>query len=81
MQILQFPDNYWGLPVLKNISLRFIGLKGFENGLGKKFPDLKYFSLILAENLLFVPDFPDWKKSLKFSLISLNTLIGGNPAQ
>ena len=34
------------------------------------------FSPILAENFLFFPDFPDWKKSSKFSLISL---IGGNP--
>ena len=50
----------------------------FENGLGKKFPDLKFFSLILAEKTLFFPDFPDWKKS---SEISLNSLIGGNPAQ
>ena len=50
--------------------------KRFENGWGKKFPDLKFFSLILAENPLFFPDFPDWKKSSKFSLIFL---IGGNP--
>ena len=42
----------------------------------KKFPDFKIFSLILAENPLFSPDFPDWKKSSKFSL---NSLIGGNP--
>ena len=45
----------------------------------KKFPDLKIFSLILAENPLFFPDFPDWKKSSKFSLNSLISLIGGNP--
>ena len=32
-----------------------------------------FSSLILAENPLFFPDFPDWKKSSKFSL------IGGNP--
>ena len=51
--------------------------KRFENGLKKKFPDLKYFSLILAEKPLFFPDFPDWKKSSK---ISLNSLISGNPA-
>ena len=38
------------------------------------------FSLILAENPLFFPDFPDWKKSSKFSLNSLISLIGGNPA-
>ena len=42
----------------------------------EKFPDLKFFSLILAEKTLFFPDFPDWKKS---SEISLNSLIGGNP--
>ena len=46
---------------------------------GKKFPDLKFFSLILAEKPLFFPDFPDWKKSSKFSLNSLISLIGGNP--
>ena len=39
----------------------------------KKFSDLKLFSLILAENPLIFPDFPDWKKSTKFSL------IGGKP--
>ena len=76
MQILQFPDSSWGLTVLKNIFLRFIGLKGLE----KKFPDLKFFSLILAEKPLFFPDFPDWKKSSKISLNSLISLIGGNPA-
>ena len=43
------------------------------------FPDLKICSLILVENPLFFPDFPDWKKCSKFSLISLNSLIGGNP--
>ena len=53
--------------------------KRFENGLEKKFPDLKFFSLILAEKPLFFPDFPDWKKSSKFSLNSLISLIGGNP--
>ena len=53
--------------------------KRFENGWEKKFPDLKFFSLILAvKNPLFFPDFPDWKKSSKFSL---NSLIGGNPAR
>ena len=45
----------------------------------KKFPDLKFFSLILAEKPLFFPDFPDWKKSSKISLNSLISLIGGNP--
>ena len=41
-----------------------------------KFPNLNFFP-DLAENLPFSPDIPDWKKSSKFSLISL---IGGNPA-
>ena len=53
--------------------------KRFENGLKKKFPDLKYFSLILADKPLFFPDFPDWKKSSKISLNSLISLIGRNP--
>ena len=44
----------------------------------KKFPDFKIFSLILAENPLFFPDFPYWEKSSKFSL---NSLIGGNPVR
>ena len=35
--------------------------------------------MILAENPLFSPDFPDWKKSSKISLIFLISLIGGNP--
>ena len=30
MQILQFPYSSWGLTVLKNIFLRFIGLKGLK---------------------------------------------------
>ena len=62
---------------LKKRCPQIFGFKRFENGLGKKFPDLKYFPLILAENPIFYPDFPDWKKSSKFSL---NSLIGGNPA-
>ena len=45
----------------------------------KKFSDLRIFSLILAENPIFFPDLPDWKKSSKFSLKSLISLIGGNP--
>ena len=76
MQILQFPDSSWGLTVLKTFS-QIYRFKRFENGLEKKFPDLKFFSLILAEKPLFFPDFPVWKKSSKFSL---NSLIGGNPA-
>ena len=52
-----------GFTILKK---RFSQIKRFENGFEKKFPDLKMFSLILAENPLF---FPDWKKSSKISLI------------
>ena len=62
--------------VLKNIFLRFIGLKRLKMVWKKKFLYLNFFSLILAQNPLFLPDFPVWKKSSKFSLISL---IGGNP--
>ena len=61
---------------LKKHFPQIFGFIRFENGLGKKFPDLKFFSLILAGNPLFFPDFPDWKKPSKFSL---NSLIGGNP--
>ena len=42
----------------------------------KKIPLFEMFPLILAENPLFSPDFPYWKKFSKFSLISLT---GGNP--
>ena len=79
MQILQFPDSSWGLTVLKKHFPQVYRFKWFENGLEKKFPDLKFFSLILAKKTLFFPDFPDWKKSSKFSLNSLISLIGGNP--
>ena len=64
MQILQFPDRSWGLTVLKNIFLRFIGLKGLKMVWKKKFPDLKFFSLILAEKPVF-PWFPWLEKSFK----------------
>ena len=39
----------------------------------QNFLDLKFFPLILVQNTTFFPDFPDWKKLSKFSL------IGGNP--
>ena len=58
MQILQFPDSSWGLTVLKNIFLRFIGLKGLKMFWEKKVPDLNFF-----------PWF--WLKIPCFSLISL----------
>ena len=69
---------------LRKLRLNFPQIyrfKRFENGLEKKFPDLKFFSLILAEKPLFFPDFPDWTKSSKFSLNSLISLIGGNPGR
>ena len=50
------------LTVLKNI---FPQIKKFENGL-KKVPDLKILALILGENPLFFPDFPDWKSLQNF---------------
>ena len=67
--------NFLIVPEKRFYSLKkkFSQIKRFESGFEKKFPDLKILSLILAENPLF---FPDWKKSLKFSLISL---ISGNP--
>ena len=37
---------------------------------------LSIYPTIFAENPLFFPDFPDWKKLSKLSLISK---IGGNP--
>ena len=40
------------------------GFKRFENGLGKKFSDLKFFSLMLAENPIF-PWFPWPEKTFK----------------
>ena len=67
----------WQLLRFNSLKKHFPQIKRFENGLERKFPDLKFFSLILAENPPFSPDFPNWKKSSKFSLISL---LGGNPA-
>ena len=58
MQILQFPDSSWGLTVLKNIFLRFIGLNGLQMVWKKS-------SLIWN----FFPWF--WLKTPGFSLISL----------
>ena len=75
MQILLFPDSSWGLTVLKNIFLRFIDLKGLKMVWEKSsliwifFPDFGW-------KIPVFPDFPDWKKSSKFSL---NSLIGRNP--
>ena len=76
MQILQFPDSSWGLTVLKNIFLRFIGLKGLKMVWKKSSLIWNFFPWFWLKNPFF-PDFPDWKKSSKFSL---NSLIGGNPA-
>ena len=60
------------LTVLKNIFLRFIGLKGLKM-VWKKVPWFQIFFPDFGWKTLF---FPDWKKSSKFSL---NSLIGGNP--
>ena len=49
---------------LKNIFLRFIGLKGLKMVWKKKFPDLKFFPLILAEKPVF-PWFPWLEKIFK----------------
>ena len=58
MQILQFPDSSWGLTVLKNIFLRFIGLKGLE--------------MVWKKSSLIWNFFPWlWLKNPCFSLISL----------
>ena len=79
MQILphyvQFPDSSWGLTVLKNFFLRFLGLKGLKM-VWEKVPWFENFFPDFGWNPVFFPDFPDWKKSSKFSL---NSLIGGNP--
>ena len=51
------------------ISITFLSI----HSLLENFPDVKFFSLILAEKpFVFFPDFPDWKKFSKFSLISGN---------
>ena len=47
----------------------------------KKVPWFEIFPLILAENPPFFPNFPDWRKSSKFSPNSLISLIDGNPAK
>ena len=63
MQILphlvQFPDSSWK-KVLQSEKNIFPQIKRFENGFEKSSLIWK-FSLILAENPLFFPDFPDWK--------------------
>ena len=64
--------------VLKNIFLRFIGLKGLKMVWEKSSLIWNFFPWLWLKNLFF-PDFSDWKKSSKFSLNSLISLIGGNP--
>ena len=64
MQILQFPDSSWGLKVFKKHFPQIYRFKRLENGLEKKFPDLKFLSLILAENPVF-PWFPWLEKVFK----------------
>ena len=63
-----------------HLKIFFLHIKRLKMVLKKKFPDFKIFPLILAEKPLLFPDFPDWKKSSKFSLNSLIFLIGGSPA-
>ena len=79
MQILQFPDSSWGLTVLKNIFLRFIGLKGlkmvwkkvpwfeFFPDFGWKTPVFPWFPWLEKVFKIFpeFPDFPDrWEPCL-----------------
>ena len=61
----------------KRFTIIFPQIKRFENSFEKKFPDLKIVPSFWLKNPLFFPYFPDWKKSSKFSLISL---IGRDPA-
>ena len=80
MQILQVPDSSWGLTVLKNIFLRFIGLKGLKM-VWKKVPWFEIFFPDFGWKTPVFPWFPWLEKSSKFSLNSLISLIGGNPAR
>ena len=57
MQILQFPDSSWDLTVLKNIFLRFIGLKGLK--------------MVWKKSSLIWNFFPWFWLKTHFSLISL----------
>ena len=59
-------------PQKLNLPTDLLRLKGLKMVLEKSSFDLKIVSLILAKSPPFSPDFPDWKKFSKFSL------IGGN---
>ena len=59
----------------KHFFLRLKGLKGLKMVLKKSSLIWKLFPWFWLKTP-FSPDFPDWKKSSKFSL---NSLIGGNP--
>ena len=74
----------WQLLRFNSLKKHFPQIYRFENGLEKKFPDLKFFSLILAEKPVFpwfpwlekvfkifpeFPDFPDqWEPCLTVQL-------------
>ena len=67
MQILPQSAISWQLLRKRFYSLKktfFLRLKGLKNGFEKKFPDLKIFSLILAQNPVF-PWFPWLEKVFK----------------
>ena len=61
MQILQFPDSSWGLTVLKNIFLRFIGLKGLKMVWKKSSLIWNFFAWFpwLEKVFKIFPEFPD----------------------
>ena len=64
MQILQFPDSSWGLTVLKNIFLRFIGLNGLKMGWKKSSLIWNFFPWFWLKNPVF-PWFPWLEKVFK----------------
>ena len=64
MQILQFPDSSWGLTVLKNIFLRFIGLKGLKMVWKKSSLIWNFFPWFWLKNPVF-PWFPWLEKVFK----------------
>ena len=80
MQILPQSAISWQLLKKRFYSLKkifFLRLKGLEMVLKKSSLIWKFFHWFgLNPPPLFFPDFPDWKKSSKFSLISL---IARNP--
>ena len=91
MEILQFPNSSWDLTVLKNIFLRFIGLKGLKMvwkkssliwnifpDFGWKIPVFPWFPWLekVFKNFPEFPDFPDrWEPCWSFVAIFGNTGI------